>query len=278
MSPPSARRVATTRSMRRSARGAAIRAGALAAAVPRPARHALRLSARRRIVLDAPGRGCGRRAPDADQGLFRRPQGGAGAATRSARALQAAAAGRALSVARRLGAASRQAGRRDADAVRSSRAPATASDRRPRRPPGPPSRPSAPTMPTCSMPRSPMSAALQQGWKRVIVAAWSEGSRERLQPTCSADHGLKALRRGRQLAHRRRRCPATRSRSRSGASRAGFETPDSRSSASRTSSATGWCGAQEARRPQDFISELSPASRRATSWSMSTTASAASSG
>ena len=118
---------------------------------------------------------------------------------------------------------------------------------------------------------------LRAGGKRVILAAWTEGSRERLTQVVE-EHGLEgikpveSLEEGQRGAEepRRHRGPRHRVRLRDAAI--------SRSSASRTSSATGWCAAAAASGAARTSSPRSPASTRATSSSMSTTASAASSG
>ena len=94
-----ARRPALRRGQRRPPPS---RHGALAAAVPRPARHALRLCAGLADRAGAAGRGRRARAARPDHGLFRGAAAGAGAARRRP-ALPAAAARPALSRRRRMG-------------------------------------------------------------------------------------------------------------------------------------------------------------------------------
>ena len=119
--------------------------------------------------------------------------------------------------------------------------------------------------------------ALRGAGKRVIVAGWSDGSRERLSHVL-AEHGLKPLEPVSSWAQAqrlpRRRAAARRDRARAAASRP----PISRSSASRTFSATAWCaGAQAQARARRISSPRPPRCRPAISSSMSITASAASS-
>ena len=65
--------------------------------------------------------------------------------------------------------------------------------------------------------------ALQAAGKRVVVALWSEGARERMSHVL-ADHGLANLSPVSAPGRRRWRCRSRRSRSPCSASRAGFET------------------------------------------------------
>ncbi len=92
--------------------------------------------------------------------------------------------------------------------------------------------------------------------KRVIIALWSEGSRERMSHVL-ADHGLANLSPVAVLAGGAGAAAARRSRSRCSGSKAASRPPTPRSSASRTSSATAWCG-RAARRaaPENFIAEV----------------------
>ena len=89
--------------------------------------------------------------------------------------------------------------------------------------------------------RRATSGACRARQRRVIVAAWTPGARERLA-TLLADHGLKDVRKVESFAEalalprqRRRRSPCS-------ASSRASRRRSSPSSASRTSSATAWCG------------------------------------
>ena len=84
------------------------RHGALAAAVPRPARDAVRLSARRAGRAGAAGRGCRARAPRADRRLLRGARSRCSPQRDGGAALQAAAAGPALSRRSRVARAARR--------------------------------------------------------------------------------------------------------------------------------------------------------------------------
>ena len=99
-----------------------------------------------------------------------------------------------------------------------------------------------------------MSQALQARGKRVVIALWSEGSRERMSHVL-AEHGLVNLTpvgswpQALALPRRRSRSPCS-------ASRAASRPAMSRSSASRTFSATAWCGrAAQRSGPENFIAE-----------------------
>ena len=86
--------------------------------------------------------------------------------------------------------------------------------------------------------------------KRVVIALWSDGSRERMAHVL-AEHGLFNLAPGRLRGRRRWRCPRTRSRSPCSASKPASRPPMSRSSPRKTFSASAWCaraGSPSARR------------------------------
>ena len=98
--------------------------------------------------------------------------------------------------------------------------------------------------------------ALQGSGKRVVIALWSEGSRERMSHVL-ADHGLANLANVGSTGREALRAAASpRSRSRCSASKPASRPTTSRSSASRTFWATGWCGrAARRKRPENFIAE-----------------------
>ena len=98
--------------------------------------------------------------------------------------------------------------------------------------------------------------ALQAAGKRVVIALWSEGSRERMSHVL-ADHGLANLTNVANYAGRAAAAQASRSRSRCSVSNPASRPTTSRSSASRTFSATAWCAAAAPRSaPEDFIAEV----------------------
>ena len=172
-------------------------------------------------------------------------------------ALPAAAAGPALSRRQPNGSERLDAGAgRAADAVRGART-AGADDRRRHARRAAISPPSAP-----SPARNVFDAvtahvqALQAAGKRVVIALWSEGARERLSHVL-ADHGLRQSVAGRVLAGGARAAEAAGRRWRCWASNAASRPPTPPSSASRTFSATGWCGrAARRKRADNFIAEV----------------------
>ena len=123
--------------------------------------------------------------------------------------------------------------------------------------------------------RRPHPRAAGHASKRVIVAAWTAGARERLAALL-ADHGLEGRAQGRELSPRRWRCRATSPRSPCSASSRASRRRSSPSSASRTSSATAWCARAARRAAPPTSSPRRPACRSAISSCTPTTASAAS--
>ena len=118
---------------------------------------------------------------------------------------------------------------------------------------------------------------LQAQGKRVIVAAFTPGARERLA-TLLAEHELADARKVESYAEALALPAGRRPRSPCSASSRASRPPTSPSSASRTSWATGWCGRGARRGGPPTSSPRRPASASATSWCTPTTASAASTG
>ena len=116
--------------------------------------------------------------------------------------------------------------------------------------------------------------ALQGAGKRVAVALWSEGARERMSHVL-ADHKLHNLSPVAFLAAGAWRCRRPRWRWPCSASNPASRPKTPRSSASRTFSATGWCGRAAPAAARRTSSPKRPASRPAIWWCMSITASAA---
>ena len=228
------------------------RHGALAAAVPRQARDAVRLSAGHAVALEqlAEDAAHERLSQIADyydarrEALKRRRHAG----------LQAAAAGPALSDRSRNGRARLDGSRAGAaDAVRragcenaidvGARAGHNFTAER--------AEPGANVFEAVSK----HVLALQAAGKRVAIALWSEGARERMSHVL-ADHKLAQSDAGRRLARGAGAAEARRSRSPCSASNPVSRPAMRRSSASRTFSATGWCGrAARPRRAENFIAE-----------------------
>ena len=129
---------------------------------------------------------------------------------------------------------------------------------------------------TCSKPWSRMSHALQSQRKKVVIALWSEGSRDRMS-SMLRDHKLVQRHQRQHLAHG---AGDAAQRGHAGGGRHGVRLSRptmSPSSASRTFSATAWCGRARPAASSTISSPKSRASRPAISSSMSSTASAASS-
>ena len=98
--------------------------------------------------------------------------------------------------------------------------------------------------------------ALQAAGKRVVIALWSEGARERMSHVL-ADHGLLNLAPVASWPEALALPQAAGRRSPCSGSRAASRPPTSRSSASRTFSATAWCGrAARRKRAENFIAEV----------------------
>ena len=117
--------------------------------------------------------------------------------------------------------------------------------------------------------------ALQSARKRVVVALWSEGARERMSHVL-AEHGLNNLTAGRLLAGGAGPAAAAGRAWPCSGSKAGSRPPTPRWSASRTSSATAWCGRGARRGGRRISSRRRRASPPAISSCTSTTASAGS--
>ena len=100
-------------------------------------------------------------------------------------------------------------------------------------------------------------AALKKSGRKVLLASWSEGARDRLGQVL-ADHGLAQPEAGRRLRDAAGAPAGGRPASPCCRSKPASRRPTSRSSATRTSSATAWCApARKRKRAADALTEAS---------------------